>query len=116
MFAEKYIVIGSISTPLSTAEATSGLGHFSRRLSPLVIAKKNGGIIFEEPKLSVKRLPEHMVGRCVFPLCSRCCLLSIFCFFHVPCRIRFGATLATRNCAVVLECVLCRVATPFVIS
>ena len=48
---------------------------------------------FEESNFSVKRLPEHIVGRCVFFRCAVdvvCCRSFVFFFFHVPCRIRFG--------------------------
>ena len=79
-------------------------------MSPRVFAKKKGTLI-KEAKLSIKPLPEHVVGRCVFSLCAFndvCC--RSFVIFKVFRASRDSqATFATRNCIVVC----CRVATPF---
>ena len=103
---------------IKIGKAISGLGHLSSRLSPLVIAMKKEGTLLEEAKRSITRLSEHMVGRSVFfcALEGVCCRSFAFFFFFFMFRASSDseATLATRNCAVVFECVLCRVAIPFV--
>ena len=78
---------------ISTAEATSGLDHFSSRLSPLVIAKKNGGSIFEEAKPQSNDCQSTLLAavffRCAFEVVCCRSFFFFFFFFHVPCPIRF---------------------------